>query len=192
VSPRTGGPRGVLGWLGMLLIGVIAVGVVLVGVGYAAMRRQAKQDGGAGPGAPPSRPPLLAGRPGPATAQAAAQVVPPPPGPSPAPGSIPPPVLEPTAGPRIYILAGPRHGQTLGLRHGFLVGAAPANDLVVPDGYTSGHHAQFGVDPQGQCWITDLGSTNGTFVNGVRVTQRVLDHGVTVRIGSTEIRFLAH
>ena len=40
------------------------------------------------------------------------------------------------------------------------------------------------------CRVYDRGSTNGTFVNGVRVTERALDHGTTVRIGSTDLRFL--
>jgi pSer/pThr/pTyr-binding forkhead associated (FHA) protein len=97
----------------------------------------------------------------------------------------------PTSGPRLYVMTGPRAGETLGLRHGFLIGAAPGSDFMIADGFASTHHAQIGLDPQGNCWIADLGSTNGTFVNGVRVTQKTLDHGVTVRIGSTEIRFLA-
>ena len=62
---------------------------------------------------------------------------------------------------------------------------------MIEDGFTSSHHAQIGMDAQGNCWLDDLGSTNGTFVNGVRITQKALDHGVTVRIGSMEIRFLA-
>jgi hypothetical protein len=102
-----------------------------------------------------------------------------------------PPAVAPTSGPRLYVMSGARAGETLGLRHGFALGAAPNNDLVIADGFASTHHAQIGMDPQGNCWVSDLGSTNGTFVNGVRVTQKMLDHGVSVRIGSTELRFLA-
>jgi pSer/pThr/pTyr-binding forkhead associated (FHA) protein len=47
------------------------------------------------------------------------------------------------------------------------------------------------MDPSGNCRLYDRNSTNGTFVNGVRVTEVVLDHGMSVRIGSTELRFLA-
>jgi predicted component of type VI protein secretion system len=107
------------------------------------------------------------------------------------PSAPPQPIPAPTTGPRLYIMSGPRAGETLGLRHGFMIGAAPTNDLVIADGFASGQHAQIGMDAQGNCWIADLGSTNGTFMNGVRITTKGLDHGVTVKIGSTEIRFLA-
>ncbi|MBA3821670.1 MAG: FHA domain-containing protein, partial [Deltaproteobacteria bacterium] len=95
-------------------------------------------------------------------------------------------------GPRLSILTGPRAGETLGLRHGFTIGKQPGCDLLLDDGYTSSHHAQIGVDHFGNCRLYDQGSTNGTFVNGVRVAEYVLEHGTTLRIGSTELRFLAH
>jgi pSer/pThr/pTyr-binding forkhead associated (FHA) protein len=63
--------------------------------------------------------------------------------------------------------------------------------LLIEDGYTSAHHAQIGMDQFGNCSLYDRGSTNGTFVNGVRVGECVLSHGVSLRIGSTELRFLA-
>jgi pSer/pThr/pTyr-binding forkhead associated (FHA) protein len=47
------------------------------------------------------------------------------------------------------------------------------------------------MDQAGNCRLYDRSSTNGTFVNGVRVTDVVLDHGMLIRIGSTELRFLA-
>jgi pSer/pThr/pTyr-binding forkhead associated (FHA) protein len=61
---------------------------------------------------------------------------------------------------------------------------------VIDDGFTSSQHAQIGIDPAGTCRLYDRGSTNGTFVNGVPVRETVLAHGVTIRIGSTELRFL--
>jgi len=47
------------------------------------------------------------------------------------------------------------------------------------------------MDTSGTCRLYDRNSTNGTFANGVRVTEVVLAHGMSVRIGSTELRFLA-
>jgi pSer/pThr/pTyr-binding forkhead associated (FHA) protein len=47
------------------------------------------------------------------------------------------------------------------------------------------------MDPQGTCWLYDCQSTNGTFVNGQRITAQQLLHGHSVRIGGTELRFLA-
>lgn len=188
--------RGVVGWI-FLVIG-IGLGVVfLLGViGFVLSKRQQAQAAGPGAGA---------------NVSAAAAAAPGVPGSIP-PGSIPPgprmtgrgqvpmagfpsappqPVPAPTSGPRLYIMSGPRAGETLGLRHGFLIGAGAHNDLVIADGFASGQHAQIGMDAQGNCWLADLGSTNGTFMNGVRITNKALDHGVTVKIGSAEIRFLA-
>jgi pSer/pThr/pTyr-binding forkhead associated (FHA) protein len=88
-------------------------------------------------------------------------------------------------------MSGPRTGERIPLLHGFTIGKAPTSNLVLEDGYTSTQHAQVGMDHFGNCRLYDRNSTNGTFVNGVRVTEVVLDHGMSVRIGSTELRFLA-
>jgi len=70
------------------------------------------------------------------------------------------------------------------------VGRGPDNDLAVgTDEYASGRHARFEARRDG-VWIVDLGSTNGTFVNGVRLAEpRRLSAGDVVRIGDTELRF---
>jgi pSer/pThr/pTyr-binding forkhead associated (FHA) protein len=88
------------------------------------------------------------------------------------------------------IVSGPRAGERVALRHGFMIGKVAGCDLVIEDGYTSTHHAQVMVDPAGNCRLFDYGSTNGTFVNGVRITDHPLEHGASIRIGSTELRFL--
>ena len=129
-----------------------------------------------------------------------------PPGTVPPPGSYPPGVYPnaafqsrpPQAGllangrpiPGLLIMTGPRTGERLILRNGFLVGGQPASDLQIQDGYTSSNHAQFTMDPNGNCMVIDLGSTNGTFINGMQVTQQALQHGMTIKIGATELRFL--
>src|SRR5262249_37237329 len=97
----------------------------------------------------------------------------------------------PVTGPSLLVMTGPRSGERTALRLGFLIGKAPGCDLLIDDGYTSAHHAQIGMDQFGNCSLYDRGSTNGTFVNGVRVGECVLSHGVSLRIGSTELRFLA-
>jgi hypothetical protein len=92
----------------------------------------------------------------------------------------------------LYVMGGPRAGQRLALRHGFMIGKDRGCDLQIEDGYTSAHHAVILMDAHGNCSLQDRGSTNGTFVNGVRIHEPVpLHHGVTIRIGSTDLRFLA-
>jgi pSer/pThr/pTyr-binding forkhead associated (FHA) protein len=100
-------------------------------------------------------------------------------------------VPPPAVGPALLVITGPRAGLRVPLLNGFTIGKAPGSHLVLDDGYTSGQHAQIGVDTAGTCRLYDRNSTNGTFVNGVRITEVVLDHGMSVRIGSTELRFLA-
>ena len=68
-----------------------------------------------------------------------------------------------------------------------------ANDIEVSleDDYASGHHAR--LFPQGSRWfLEDLGSTNGTFVNGNRLTRAtVLEVGTDFRVGRTTMQLRA-
>lgn len=70
------------------------------------------------------------------------------------------------------------------------VGRAADNDLVIADDeYVSSRHARFEPRRDG-VYLEDTGSTNGTFVNGIRLTSdRRLAPGDAVRIGETELRF---
>jgi pSer/pThr/pTyr-binding forkhead associated (FHA) protein len=67
-----------------------------------------------------------------------------------------------------------------------------ADDNAVPprgDEFASAHHARIEAQRDG-VWILDLGSTNGTFVNGARLDgRRLLHEGDMVQIGDTELRF---
>ena len=62
------------------------------------------------------------------------------------------------------------------------MGRATDNDIVLAHGYISGHHGRF--EQHGTEWhYTDLGSTNGTYVNGQRTEHAVLRNGDVLRIG---------
>ena len=50
------------------------------------------------------------------------------------------------------------------------IGRAPDNDVVLSDLKVSRHHAEVRRSPTGRYEIVDLGSHNGTYVNGQRVT----------------------
>jgi len=67
------------------------------------------------------------------------------------------------------------------------IGHGPDCDLVLSDGAVSAVHCQVALEPEG--WIlTDLGSTNGTWVGGVRVERVVLAPGAAVSLGRTVLR----
>lgn len=56
------------------------------------------------------------------------------------------------------------------------------------DEFASAQHARVEARTDG-LWVEDLGSTNGTFVNGARVTTaRKLDEGDVLRVGQTDLR----
>jgi FHA domain len=70
------------------------------------------------------------------------------------------------------------------------IGRAEDNTVPIPDDeFASGHHARIESQRDG-VWILDLGSTNGTFVNGARLDgRRRLRGGDLVQVGDTELRF---
>jgi ABC-type multidrug transport system ATPase subunit/ABC-type multidrug transport system permease subunit len=68
------------------------------------------------------------------------------------------------------------------------IGRVPDNDLVLSDLNVSRHHAELRKSPTGSYEIVDLGSHNGTFVNGQRVTSQVLSEQDLVSIGSSTFR----
>ncbi|MBX3225916.1 MAG: sigma 54-dependent Fis family transcriptional regulator [Labilithrix sp.] len=68
-----------------------------------------------------------------------------------------------------------------------LVGASPACTLRLTDPLVSRRHAAFEVEADG-LRVQDLGSKNGTVVNGLRVTDALLAGGEVVRVGATMIK----
>jgi hypothetical protein len=93
----------------------------------------------------------------------------------------------------LIVVASPdlEEGERVELAHGALtIGRGPLNDLQLDqDDFASGKHAL--VDPRRDgVWVEDLGSTNGTFVNGVRLsTSRRLTPGDVLRVGETDFRY---
>ncbi|HET9757488.1 MAG TPA: DUF3662 and FHA domain-containing protein [Candidatus Limnocylindrales bacterium] len=69
---------------------------------------------------------------------------------------------------------------------GLTIGRAADNDLVLPDGRVSRHHARI-AGRRGTLVYADLGSTNGSRVNGVQVGELVLGAGDRIEVGDTVI-----
>ena len=70
------------------------------------------------------------------------------------------------------------------------VGRGAQNDVSIDgDEFASARHVR--VEPRRDgVWVSDVGSTNGTYVNGVRIDRpRKLAQGDVVRVGETELRF---
>jgi two-component system, NtrC family, response regulator GlrR len=67
-----------------------------------------------------------------------------------------------------------------------VVGSAESADLFLRDAAVSRLHVEL-VLADGQLWARDLGSRNGTFINGLRIKEAVLPHEATLRIGSSEL-----
>jgi FHA domain len=71
-----------------------------------------------------------------------------------------------------------------------LLGRGSDNDVnLARDEFASSKHAR--VEPRRDgVWVEDVGSTNGTYLNGIRLTQaKRLAPGDVVRIGETELRY---
>ncbi len=72
--------------------------------------------------------------------------------------------------------------------HALRLGRSPDNDVILRDPATSGHHAR--LERRGdQFWVVDLGSTNGTFVNGESVQEKQLNHGDRLTVGQNSVHF---
>lgn len=69
---------------------------------------------------------------------------------------------------------------------GLTIGRATDNDLVAVDGRVSRHHGRI-VGRRGTLVYSDLGSTNGSRVNGVAVTEVVLGVGDRLEVGDTAL-----
>jgi phosphoserine phosphatase RsbU/P len=70
-----------------------------------------------------------------------------------------------------------------------VLGRVPGVQLMLDHHTVSRRHAEMFCDPFGRWWIRDLGSTNGTLVNGDAVVERVLEPGDRVAIGDYAIAF---
>lgn len=86
----------------------------------------------------------------------------------------------------LVVTEGSLRGTSVPLHEGgLLVGRNPECSLVLTDDYASGRHLR--IYPGADAWYADdLGSTNGTIVNGEKIGQGArLDPGAQIRIGQT-------
>jgi hypothetical protein len=96
--------------------------------------------------------------------------------------------LPPT---RLLVIASPElhEGQTIAVTAPTIVGRDEHSGIRLDrDEFASGRHAR--IEPRADgAWIDDLGSTNGTFVNGTKLTRAQLARaGDVIKIGATELQ----
>ena len=70
-----------------------------------------------------------------------------------------------------------------------VIGRESSCDITLPDINVSRAHAELRFEPQGVWSLTDLGSTNGTFVNGREIGTQLLREGDHITIGMTNLVF---
>lgn len=97
----------------------------------------------------------------------------------------------PTAGAKLVGMSGPYSGHTFLINGQMEIGRESTKDIALPlDNAVSRNHATIALQG-GACVLYDTGSTNGTHVNGAKITQQQLSTGDLVQIGSTKFRFEA-
>jgi DNA-binding NtrC family response regulator len=89
---------------------------------------------------------------------------------------------------RVEVVEGPDKGKQIIGGEVVSVGTARDNALPVGDFTVSRYHLEVSVRPGG-ILVTDLGSTNGTYIGAVRVERAIVPPGTLLKLGGTTIRF---
>jgi FHA domain len=111
--------------------------------------------------------------------------------PRPARRSRPAPAASNGGAPRLVVVAAMGHepGTTFDVGDGAVFGRSDGADIRVEDPFASSAHARI-FDRSGSLWLEDMGSTNGTYLNGRQVkAAEPLSMGDTIRIGDSEYRY---
>jgi hypothetical protein len=111
--------------------------------------------------------------------------------PSPRRRSRPPAARRDGGAPRLVVVAAMGHepGTTVDVGDGVMFGRADSADIHVEDQFASSSHARI-YDRGGAMYLEDMGSTNGTYLNGRKVqSAEPLGTGDTIRIGDSEYRY---
>ncbi|MFD5224067.1 FHA domain-containing protein [Microbacterium sp. NPDC058342] len=95
---------------------------------------------------------------------------------------------------RLVITSGPKVGLEvpLGTADSLSIGRSSESGLVIRDDYTSSHHAR--LSKRGDIWtLQDLGSTNGTFLDGERLSEKPvqIQIGTPIKVGATTFELRA-
>ena len=96
------------------------------------------------------------------------------------------PIIVKPAGPSVLLSL---HGRTMPFvisKKETTIGRHETNDIPIPEQTVTGKHAKIVLE-NGILTLVDLGSTNGTFVNGIRIRSHELKSGDRFRLGNVEM-----
>jgi pSer/pThr/pTyr-binding forkhead associated (FHA) protein len=82
--------------------------------------------------------------------------------------------------------SGNLQGQTVSVASETTIGRGKDNDIVIDDPTVSGHHCKIVVEDS-RFTIVDLDSTNGTNVNGSKVSKMMITSGTALQLGAVRI-----
>jgi len=86
---------------------------------------------------------------------------------------------------RLRVIQGPDAGEVFEITGTIVIGRDPASDIVLNDNQVSRHHLELSVE-DGRASIEDVGSTNGSFINGgLLAGKQALSHGDRIQAGAT-------
>ncbi|WP_394823233.1 diguanylate cyclase [Pendulispora albinea] len=89
------------------------------------------------------------------------------------------------------MIYGPELGRRIPLAHShFEIGRSSKSDLSIDQESISRHHARIAAAGGGSFTLMDLGSTNGTYVNDVAITEHRLADGDQIKIGRSILKFM--
>lgn len=81
-------------------------------------------------------------------------------------------------------------GRPIPIRNTCVLGRAAECDVVITDQKISRHHSMIQRQGDGEYWLVDMGSSNGTYLDGRRLNQAThLRNGCRIRLGNVEYRF---
>ncbi|MBX7096340.1 MAG: sigma 54-interacting transcriptional regulator [Myxococcaceae bacterium] len=101
--------------------------------------------------------------------------------------------LDPTTGTlkerkyQVAVVAGPDQGKSVSIDGSVKIGSHPSAELVLQDTTVSRYHVELQGRPEG-VRVRDLESTNGTYLQGTRITEVIVEDQATVMVGKTTLR----
>ena len=90
--------------------------------------------------------------------------------------------------PSLKVVTGPNADDIFPVRNGDTLGRDVGTEIPIAAAGVSRKHLRFSIERE-EVWVMDLGSSNGTYVNGARVTRRRLEEGDVIGLSDVTLRY---